>query len=253
MISSEQVQTLVGQDVHGSDGERIGSVGQVYFDDVTGDLAWVTVRTGLFGSKETFVPTDDAHLGGSGLTVPFTKDVVKGAPNVDTDQHLSAAEEAELYDYYGLDHGGTAAEHGTGTPVTDTRGTTSGTDDAMTLSEERVEVGTERVETGRVRLRKHVVTEDVATTVPVTHEVARVEHEPITDANRAAALSGPEIRESEYEVVLHDEVPVVDKETVPVERVRLGTEQVTEQQAVTEQVRKERVETDGLDADGLRP
>jgi uncharacterized protein (TIGR02271 family) len=115
----------------------------------------------------------------------------------------------------------------------------------MTLSEERLTVGTETAEVGRARLRKHVVTEQQTTTVPVSHEEVRLEREPITDANVGSALAGPAISEEEHEVVLTEERPVVDKETVPVERVRLGTETVTENEQVTESVRHEEVELDG--------
>jgi uncharacterized protein (TIGR02271 family) len=80
--------------------------------------------------------------------------------------------------------------------------------------------------------------------VPVAHEEIRVEREPITDANIGDALDGPAISEEEHEVVLHAERPVVAKESVPVERVRLDTETVTEQQTVTEEVRKEQIELD---------
>ena len=102
----------------------------------------------------------------------------------------------------------------------------------MTVSEERLDVGTERREAGRARLRKYVVTENVTQTVPVQREEVRVEREPITDTNRDDALSGPGISEDEHEVVLHEERPVVDKDTVPVERVRLDTETVTDQVTV---------------------
>src|SRR3712207_6954921 len=61
--------------------------------------------------------------------------------------------------------------------------------------------------------------------------------------------SGPAISEEEHEVVLHAERPVVEKEAVPVERVRLDTETVTEQQQVSETVRKEQVDTDGIRGD----
>ena len=115
----------------------------------------------------------------------------------------------------------------------------------MTVSEERLAVGTERQEAGRARLRKYVVTENVTQTVPVQREEVRLEREPITDANVGAATSGPEISEEEHEVVLHEERPVVEKETVPVERVRLDTETVTEQQTVDADVRKERVDVEG--------
>jgi uncharacterized protein (TIGR02271 family) len=122
----------------------------------------------------------------------------------------------------------------------DTSGLT--TDAAMTRSEEQLKVGTQRVETGKARLRKYVVTENVTQTVPVSHEEVRLEREPITDANIGNAMDGPAISEEEHEVVLHAERPVVQKEAVPVERVRLDTNTVTEQQQVTEQVRKEQIE-----------
>jgi uncharacterized protein (TIGR02271 family) len=268
MLDQGQIDQVAGSDAYGSDGSKIGSVGQVYLDDQTGQPAWVTVNTGLFGTNESFIPLSEASFSGDRLTVPYDKNKVKGAPNVAADGHLSPEEERELYAYYGVgytdtDHDTTTTGTGyadttttTGTGYADTdRGgydtrteghDTSGptTDDAMTLSEERVNVGTERREAGRARLRKYVVTENVTQTVPVTREEVVVEREPITDANRDAATAGPDISEEEHEVVLHEETPVVDKTVEPVERVRLGTQQTTEQQTVTEQVRKERVDTD---------
>ena len=103
------------------------------------------------------------------------------------------------------------------------------------------------MEAGRARLRKHVVTEQVQKTVPVTHEEVRVEREPITEQNVDQALDGPAISEEEHEVVLHAERPVVDKEAVPVERVRLDKQVVNEQENVSDTVRKEAVETDGME------
>ena len=114
----------------------------------------------------------------------------------------------------------------------------------MTVSEEQLRVGTERREAGRARLRKYVVTENVTQTVPVQREEVRIEREPISDADVADATSGPSISEEEHEVVLHEERPVVETETVPVERIRLGTETTTDQETVSEEVRKERVEVD---------
>jgi uncharacterized protein (TIGR02271 family) len=125
----------------------------------------------------------------------------------------------------------------------------------MTRSEEELRVGTEgtqRTETGRARLRKYVVTEQQQMTVPVTREEVRVEREPITDANVDEALSGPEITESEHEVVTHEERPVVSKETVPKERVRLETDRVIDEETVTGEVRKERIEVEGDTADPNR-
>ena len=115
----------------------------------------------------------------------------------------------------------------------------------MTRSEEQLHVGTEKVQTGRARLRKYVVTEQQQVTVPVSREEVRVEREPITDANVDRAMNGPEISEEEHELVLTEERPVVAKETVPVERVRLAKEAVTEEKQVTADVRKEQIETEG--------
>ena len=137
---------------------------------------------------------------------------------------------------------GTSSGNAAGTVGHDTSGPT--TDDAITRSEEQLEVGTQTRETGKARLRKYVVTETVTTQVPVSHEEVRVEREPITDSNIDAARSGPELSEEEHEVTLHAEEPVVEKKTVPVERVRLDTETVTDTESVTEEVSKEQIETD---------
>ena len=275
MLAREHIDDLLNRngDVLSTDGDKIGSVGQVYADDADGQPKWVTVKTGLFGTSESFIPLEGARREGDDVVVPYTKDQVKDAPRVDTDGHLEPSEEDRLYDHYGLGgagsayagttagrdgdygraeaDGGLAASGGfNAADASDTVGRdTSGptTDDAMTRSEERLNVGTEKQATGRARLRKYVTTENVTRTVPVQREEVRIEREPITEANRGPALSGPDLSDEEHEVTLHEERPVIEKETVPVERVRLDTETVTDQVTVDEEVRKERIETDGVD------
>ena len=252
-IDQNNINDVIGSAVYGSDGEKIGDVGQVYLDDETGQPEWVTVRTGLFGTKESFVPVTQGSFSGEGLTVPYDKNTVKDAPRVDADQgHLSQSEEADLYRHYGLEY--SERRSTSGLPDTNRQDAdavghdTSGpeTDDAMTRSEEQLSVGTQTQEAGRAKLRKHVVTEEQTVKVPVTREEVTLEREPITGENVDRATSGPEISEEEHEVVLHEERPVVEKETVPVERVRLGKEEVTEQEQVTETVRKEQIEAEGV-------
>ncbi len=143
-------------------------------------------------------------------------------------------------DHTGHDHGD-VNDHGTAGH--DTSGPT--TDDAMPRSEEKLHVDTAREETGRARLRKYVTTEEQTVTVPVKKEKAVLVTEPITDGNVGNATGGPDISEEEHEVTLSEERVQVSKTTEPVERVRLGTETVTEEQTVTEEVRKEHIETDG--------
>jgi uncharacterized protein (TIGR02271 family) len=119
MISRDSVQTLIGGTAYSTAGDKIGSIGQVYLDNASGEPAWVTVKTGFFGSSESFVPLEQAELTDDGVRVPYDKDRVKGAPNIETDRELSEQEENQLYSYYGL--GGTGSDTTTGV----TSGTTS--------------------------------------------------------------------------------------------------------------------------------
>jgi uncharacterized protein (TIGR02271 family) len=257
MTSQQLWDSLIGATAADADGDKIGKVGQVYLNDETGEPEWVTIRTGLFGTRESFAPFYNARTDNGELRLAVTKQQVKDAPSVNADEHLGDAEQNTLYQYYAGQIGEATSPAGAG-QRTDAVGAAGAegrdvsgptTDDAMTRSEERLHVGTESVPAGRVRLRKYVVTENVTTTVPVSHEEVRVEREPITDENRDAALSGPDISEEEHEVTLSAERPVVEKEAVPVERVRLGTETVTEQREVSEQIRKEQIDEPEVDSD----
>jgi uncharacterized protein (TIGR02271 family) len=242
----------IGHQVVDTAGEKVGKVSNIYVDDQTGQPEWLAISTGMFGKRSSFVPMQGASTDGDRLLVGWDKAKVKDAPQVedDADGYLTPEEEQELYRYYGT----AAPAGGTETGRTDRSRETVGydtsgpsTDDAMTRSEEQLHVGTRSEEAGRARLRKYVVTEQVSQTVPVSHEEVRVEREPITDANRSAATDGPAISEEEHEVVLHEERPVVEKEVVPVERVRMTKETVTDEQTVNDQVRKERIETEDVD------
>lgn len=174
MISHDHITQVMGSTAIDSSGTKIGRVSQVYLDDETGEPAWATVNTGLFGTNESFVPLSDASLDGDQLKVQHEKDMVKGAPQVASGGHISPDEEAELYRYYGVGEGDARPTRTqSGTTGHDTSGPT--TDQAMTRSEEHLRAGTESREAGRARLRKHVVTEQERVTVPVSHEEVRVE------------------------------------------------------------------------------
>jgi uncharacterized protein (TIGR02271 family) len=202
-MTSPQVQQFVGRTAVPSEGSKVGKIGQVYLDERTGQPVWATVSTGLFGTRQSFAPIYGSRFDGDQVVLAASRDQVSDAPNIDADG-----------------------------PVTD---------DAMTRSQEQLRVGTEPVEAARARLRKYVVTENVSTTVSVSHEEVRVDREPVTGANRDAALSREPISEDEHEVTLRAERPVVPEEAVPVERVRLGTE------TVSETVRKEQIGEPGVD------
>ncbi len=269
MITQNDIARLNGANVYDTAGDKIGSVGQVYLDATSGNPEWVTVKTGLFGNKETFVPLRDATVTDDRVTVVYAKDQVKDAPNIEADGPMSHAEEGQLYTYYGLSgnsgygdgyENDTTYQNDTDTYQNDAsytdRDTTAtsniGDDNAMTRSEERLVAGTRTEEVGKARLRKYVVTEQQQVTVPVSHEEVRLEREPITDANAGDAYDGAEISEAEHEVTLRAERPVVNTETVPVERVRLGKETVRDEETVSGEVRKEQIDFDGPEGSDRR-
>ncbi len=278
MISTEQMQTLLdnGGVVIDNDGDKVGKIGQVYLDDESGNPEWVTTKTGLFGGSETFVPLTSADVQDNEIRVPYDKATIKDAPRMDdAEGHLSPEQESELFSYYGVGDGTTGrADNVDADPSREVEGNDAGhrdsehgdhrnhddddiaevghtrdhdqdrADDGMVVSEEQLHVGTERVETGKARLRKYVVTENVTTTVPVEREEVRLEREPISEDERDGVSVDGDLGDAEQEAVLTEERVVVEKETVPVERVSLDTETVTEEQHVNEEVRKEQVEAD---------
>ena len=242
-MTTQSVLEWRGQELLDNDGDKIGTIEEIYLDTDTDRPEWALVKTGLFGGKGTFVPLQQATPTPAGVQVPFEKSHVKDAPNVDPDGQLSPSEEQTLYRHYDLDYGDSRSDRDRSGGGRDTSGPT--TDDAMTRSEEELKVGTAQHETGRARLRKYVVTEDVQQTVPVQREEVRLEREPITDANIDNATDGPAISEEEHEVTLHAEEPVVEKRAVPKERVRLDKDTVEEERHVSETVAKEEIDIDG--------
>ena len=232
-----------GRTIVSSDGDKIGTLEEVYLDTQTGQPEWAAVNTGLFGRKQSFVPLAEADPARGEVVVPYSKDQVKGAPSVDPDGELSMDEEQRLYGHYGVSNDNDNDNDNDNGDREDVSGPT--TDDAMTRSEEELRVGTAERERGRARLRKYVVTEEVQQTVPVRREEVRLEREPITDANVDDAVAGPEISEEEHEVTLHQEEIVTEKRAVPKERVRMTKDTVTDEETVSEEVRKERIEVEG--------
>jgi uncharacterized protein (TIGR02271 family) len=262
MLSSDDVREVVGADAYGSDGAKIGKIGQVFLDDQTGEPVFATVNTGLFGRAETFVPLAQASVEAGRVDVGFDRETVKEAPNVSPDSgHLSPEEEQTLYEYYGLTYAPDETYNDTAaTPGTTYRDESESdaadyqsapaAEGAMTRSEEQLNVGKRREITGRVRLRKYVVTENVTMTVPVRREKAVLESVPVGESDAdvdidSESVAGAPVSGEQPEIVLREEVPVVETVVRPVERVRLGTEEYTDEETVTGEVRKERIALEG--------
>lgn len=115
------------------EGDKVGTVGVVYLDDADDRPSWVTVHTGLFGTRESFVPLEGAFVQGRDLVVAYPRDLIRHAPSVDRDGHLSAEDEAALYRHYGLRGAAPVPRPAAVEPVTEhaaTRTTTPATEHA---------------------------------------------------------------------------------------------------------------------------
>src|SRR5829696_1468668 len=132
-----------GRTVRDAEGEKVGTLGDVFLDRESNLPAWGGIRTGLFGHKESFVPLDALTEDGDDLRVALDKDLIRDAPQIDPDVALTAEEEERLYRHYSRDY--TAPRE---PERTDPAG-------GMTRSEEQVEVSEGPMRPAeRVRLKK---------------------------------------------------------------------------------------------------
>lgn len=226
MTDSPSIDRLQDATVYDTDGNEVGPVAQVYFDDDTSEPTFVTVLTGRSDAQETFIPLSGATESEDGVRVPFSMDVITEAPSIDADGILTPEEEEQLHDHYDLD--GVQA---------DGEATDSDSDSVLVRNEE-LEVGTERRSSGQARLRKRTTTETRTVQVPVTREEIVLEREPVDPDSAEARAAGAGAEEVVVDV--QEEVPVVTKK-VSAEKVRLDTATVQDTEAVSETVRHEDV------------
>lgn len=248
MFDPAQLDQVLGQPLFDAHGFQVGLIGQVYLHPDTAAPQWVTVHTGKPSTTGLFVPLAGATGVGAGLGVPYSTDTVLTAPCADAETAvLSPAHVAQLHRHYG-------PQTGQGHPLPgptdhqdqqDNNAALASGDDGMTRSEEQLKIVTETFPTETVRLRKHIITEEKTITVSVRREVISVDRVPITDSDaRSGGGLTAELSQARYQMVLYEEQIVVDKKIVPVERVTLITDLITEQHEITDQVRTEQIDTD---------
>lgn len=221
MITLDDARTLTGGTAYGPDGDKVGTVGQIYLDNDTGRPEWATVSTGLFGTRESFVPLAEAQVSEGGLRLAYDKDRVKGAPQVDADRELGPAEEDELYAYYGMS-GGTPA--GTPSGETGTSGTSGSGDDGLvetgtTYTGPGSDAGTTSgtTATGGTGTAAAGRTEGYDTSGPTTDDAMTRSQERVRTGTERVEAGRARLRK--YVVTEHEEVSVpVTREEVRVER-----------------------------------
>jgi uncharacterized protein (TIGR02271 family) len=244
-ITRVRLDEMRGAPVYDNDGDKIGKVEEIYYDQQTRVPVWIGIGTGFFGTKRVMVPVRGSAPYENGLMVAYSKEQVKDSPEID-EEDISERREADLAQYYGLGYSQRRSQTGLVEGRQPPAGVTGADRETLTRAEEEVEVGTRPVQAGQARLRKWVETEPVALDVELRREVARVTRERI---DRPAGEH--EFGEEEVEVPLRGEKPVVQKQAVAKERVGLEKDVQTHKETLRDEVRKERVEVEG-DVDSER-
>ncbi len=239
-------QIPIGAPVVGSQGEPLGLIGAVYFDNATGRLAWAAVQ----GRRHTaVVPLAVSRFDGATLHVPYGADRLVSAPHHDPDTLISYAEGDDLARHYGLIPTSPVPSSDNAEPSPDRPARSEGRSGGGEIirSEEQLRAGVVNVVVGRARLVTYVVTEDQTFTVPVSRQEVRLVYDAVPEHEQVVAHTAPE--EETYEVILHSEQVLFSKQLVPIERVRMLRRVHTRAQTATEQVRAEQIEVEHSTAD----
>ena len=236
-MTMDEVSAARGLPVYASGGGKIGTVEDIFYDEQTRQPEWIGIGTGFFGTKRVLVPVAGADMRPEGFHIPYSKEQVKGSPDIDSDE-ISQETEAELYSYYGLPY--SEARSDTGLPEGGVERGVDTQEGSVTRSEEELRVGKRQTQAGRARLRKWVETQPVEADVQLRRETARVTREPIDQP-----VSSTELGDQEVSVELSEEEAVVQKEAVAKERIGLEKDVETQVETVRDEVRKERVDVEG--------
>lgn len=237
------VEDWIGAHVEDPSGRRFGTLVDLFVGRTSGEPEFGIVALAADGGDRVAVPLGGTRRETDGLVVPFDADLALGAPRMQSEvDEIPAEVGAMIYDRFGIP-APTQSEAPT-RPLPPAAGTDD--DVEVVLSEEQLAVETRSQATERVRVRKRVVIEDVTMTVTVRREELIIEREPIVGTSRQAAEGDFPLptETGEVEFVLHAEEPVVTKRVVPVERVKLNRNTITEERHISETVRRERAEVD---------
>jgi sporulation protein YlmC with PRC-barrel domain len=95
---------LRGMDVCTPEGDKVGTVSDVYLDSDAEYVRYLAVKTGRLRGGGGVVPVDDVRYvaeedGDEYVVVPYTADQLRDAPTIDDDE-LTPERERAIYDYY---------------------------------------------------------------------------------------------------------------------------------------------------------
>lgn len=308
-----QAEELLGVQVIGADGKVIGTIEQVFGDEVDGPPTWARIRA---GKASRFVPVGNSHVTRDGLNVPFDAQTIMGGPKIEAGKEISAKQAEELSGYYGLAVPAQAGARGEAAEAdqraeaeeasqraeaelaaaeeaeqraeaekaseraeaeeadrraeaeeadrrreaeeagrraeaelaeaeeAEQRAEAERKEEWLLRREERLNVGTEVQESGHVKLHRYVDVEPSEQTLRLFHEEYDVERIPLAEDEPTEG----DLEEGEQEVTLHEERGIMSKQAVPVERMRLVTRRVEEDETFRDDVRRERIEIEPEEA-----
>jgi sporulation protein YlmC with PRC-barrel domain len=98
MIDTSNIAALIGADVLDSDGEKLGTVSQIFVSPLDKQPRWVAIHHGL--GHDWIAPLVDAVSGDESITLPFDKKTVKKSPKTTFEEGVSAEQDAALSEHY---------------------------------------------------------------------------------------------------------------------------------------------------------
>lgn len=255
MSSEPTIPPVIGAIADDRDGTRIGIVAEVFIDDATGTTTWLAITDGLHSTRTLLAPAAGAITRTGRVRLAVNADAIAAAPRFPRNQHLGRGQESALRRHYGLPlpggHQDTAPPTvGTPEPAVATAARTSRVE--VIRSEEQLRIGTEVVPYRKAVLRVETTTEEVLVPVTITRQHARVEYVDIDPATAPPIspdlLIGDRVTGATSAwLTLTVEEPVISTRAVPVERIRLATEWVTDTHDIHAQLAHEVVTESTVD------
>lgn len=103
VLTFDRFDELKGAEVRSADGEKVGKVNAVFYDERTQEPEWVGFGTGFLGRKEAVVPVHGARVHGKRILVPYDRDVISHEPPFyERDGRLTHESERRLSVYFSL-------------------------------------------------------------------------------------------------------------------------------------------------------
>ena len=101
----DQARAWVGHRLDDMSGSTTGRVEGVFVDSASGEPVWLVIRIGRLGHRSA-VPFTLVAAGVGHVWVPFSRETIKSAPEVDPAAGIDPTREAELCAHFGIAPGG---------------------------------------------------------------------------------------------------------------------------------------------------